>query len=344
MKRIRTALVGVVAAACVVTGTVSAQADPDSVSKAKSELEKIQQDSSKIDAQITDAYVASAKAKKKLKLLKTDLAAQESKVDAMTKQLGQAAALQQNTTSVSLAAQLLTSSHSDNFLSGLATMQAEIDRSNAGVQQLQLDQAKLQAMKQDASDTLAVAQAQAKAKEKLKKDYKAKEAEAQAVYNRLSAQERTRLAALEQQDAQSDADRAARASRSEDRGADVAVAPEDAGRLGTVVSAALSRVGGSYVHGAEGLRNFDCSGLTMWAYAKMGISLPHSARIQSGMGRAVSTSSLQPGDLIFYYSPVSHVAMYIGGGRIVHAANPRVGIQTASAFSMPIAGARRLVG
>jgi peptidoglycan DL-endopeptidase CwlO len=56
-----------------------------------------------------------------------------------------------------------------------------------------------------------------------------------------------------------------------------------------------------------------------YAYAAAGISLPHSSRMQSSLGSPVSVSALQPGDLLFYYSPVSHVAMYVGGGQMVHA-------------------------
>lgn len=78
----------------------------------------------------------------------------------------------------------------------------------------------------------------------------------------------------------------------------------------------------------------DCSGFTMRIYEKFGYSLPHSSAAQAGYGRSVSMSSLQPGDLLFYKhgSSIGHVAMYIGGGRIVHAAGKKWGIVTANAF------------
>ena len=162
MKRIRTALVGVVAAACMVTGTLSANADPDAVAEAKSELARIQQESSALDQQIIEAFDAADKATAKLKTLKADLKAQEAKVDAGITELGDAAALQMGNDSVSLAAQLLTTSDSANFLSGLSAMQAEVDRSSAGVQQLQLEQAKLETLRTEAADTKAEADKQAK--------------------------------------------------------------------------------------------------------------------------------------------------------------------------------------
>ena len=71
---------------------------------------------------------------------------------------------------------------------------------------------------------------------------------------------------------------------------------------------------------------FDCSGLTMAAWSQAGVSLPHSSSAQYSSGRHISESELQPGDLVFYYSPISHVGMYIGNGQIVNALNPGAGV------------------
>ena len=86
----------------------------------------------------------------------------------------------------------------------------------------------------------------------------------------------------------------------------------------SVVSIALQYLGVPYVWGGASPSGFDCSGLTMYAYAKVGVYLPHNAAMQYGMGSAVSQSQLAPGDLVFF-SGLSHVGMYIGGGRFVHA-------------------------
>ena len=104
---------------------------------------------------------------------------------------------------------------------------------------------------------------------------------------------------------------------------------------------ALSRRGDPYVWGAAGPNAFDCSGLVLWAYAQVGISLPHFTGDQWNMGVHVSRADLQPGDLVFYYSPISHVGIYIGNGLIVHAANPGAGVRVAGVFSMPSSGAVR---
>ncbi|PRW65000.1 C40 family peptidase [Actinopolyspora mortivallis] len=92
-----------------------------------------------------------------------------------------------------------------------------------------------------------------------------------------------------------------------------------AGAASGAVQAALSKQGSPYVYGADGPSNFDCSGLMYWAYAQAGVDLPRSSSAQAQVGRPVSASELRPGDLIFYYSPVSHVSMYVGNGKAVHA-------------------------
>jgi cell wall-associated NlpC family hydrolase len=85
------------------------------------------------------------------------------------------------------------------------------------------------------------------------------------------------------------------------------------------VAAAESRVGDPYVYGAAGPNAFDCSGLVMWAYAQVGISLPHYSGAQFADGTHISMSQLQPGDLVFPSDPGQHVAMYVGNGEIVEA-------------------------
>ncbi|GAA4548422.1 C40 family peptidase [Amycolatopsis samaneae] len=86
------------------------------------------------------------------------------------------------------------------------------------------------------------------------------------------------------------------------------------------VNAALSKLGSPYVYGATGPGTFDCSGLMQWAYKQAGISLPRTAdaQIASG-GTRVSRDQLQPGDLVGFYSPITHIGMYIGDGKMVHA-------------------------
>ncbi len=119
-------------------------------------------------------------------------------------------------------------------------------------------------------------------------------------------------------------------------------APPASGRAAIAVQTALAQLGKPYVYGAAGPSSFDCSGLTMYAWAAAGVSLSHASSVQSGQGVAVSISALQPGDLVFYYSPVSHVAMYIGNGQVIHAPHPGSSVEIVPLYSMPISWARRV--
>ena len=378
MNRVRLALAASLAVATVFAGSVVATADPDAVAKARQELERIQQESSSVDQEIIEAHDRVAKNEAKLATLKDDVAAQEQRVADLSAQLGDVGALQMQTDSVSLTAQLLTSSDASSFLSGLGALQVEADRSNAGIQQLQVDQAKLTTLREDADATQAQLEKDAAAKVELGEDYEKLEADAKAVYDRLSEEERQRLAAeqaeRERRAAAAQAEAEARAAEQASRSRTTAAAPatqtvgetpaaadeqaaDDAaeeeapvassgsGRAQQVVDAALTKVGSSYVWGTSGPSTFDCSGLTSWAYRQIGVNLTRSSRGQySSAGRKVSKSELQPGDLVFYYSPVSHVGLYIGNGKIVDAANPRSGVRVTSLDSMPFTGARRVLG
>jgi peptidoglycan DL-endopeptidase CwlO len=95
-------------------------------------------------------------------------------------------------------------------------------------------------------------------------------------------------------------------------------APSGGGGNATVVQIAMRYLGVPYVYAGESPSGFDCSGFTMYVYAQVGISLPHNAAMQFGMGTPVSYDQLQPGDLVFFYG-LGHVGMYIGGGNFIHA-------------------------
>ena len=113
------------------------------------------------------------------------------------------------------------------------------------------------------------------------------------------------------------------------------------GGAAAAVRYAYAQIGKPYVFGADGPGSFDCSGLTMMAWRQGGIALPHSAAAQYGIGRHVSRSELQPGDLIFRYSPISHVAMYVGGGMQISATHTGSTVKLQSAFYGPIVGYSR---
>src|SRR5215218_9654025 len=120
-----------------------------------------------------------------------------------------------------------------------------------------------------------------------------------------------------------------------------AAAPTQAAQI--AVDTALAQQGKPYVWGGAGPDSYDCSGLTQYAYAAAGIQLPHSSSMQSTIGTPVAYADLQPGDLVFFYSPVSHVGMYIGNGQMVHAGTSGDVVKVVDLAYMPdFNSARRL--
>ena len=117
--------------------------------------------------------------------------------------------------------------------------------------------------------------------------------------------------------------------------------PAPSGGAAAALAFAYAQVGEPYVYGAAGPSSWDCSGLTMMAWRAGGKSLSRSSAAQMGDGTRVSRSALRPGDLVFYYSPVSHVAIYAGGGKIVHSTHPGDVVSVDPVDSMPFAGAVR---
>ena len=169
----------------------------------------------------------------------------------------------------------------------------------------------------------------------------------QADFNRLSAAEKQ--AAVAAADSGGAAGAGTRASRA-DRAASPALAPSgpvvaSSQAAQIAVDTALAQRGKPYVWAAAGPDSFDCSGLVEYAYGAAGVGLPHSSFMQSQMGRAVSRSQLRPGDLVFFYSPVSHVGIYIGNGQMVHAPTTGDVVKISNIDVMGyFAGARRIAG
>jgi peptidoglycan DL-endopeptidase CwlO len=116
------------------------------------------------------------------------------------------------------------------------------------------------------------------------------------------------------------------------------------GNVGAVIRYAYAQLGKPYQWGATGPGAFDCSGLTMMAWAQAGVSLPHSSRAQIGIGRQVTQSELQPGDLIFRYSPISHVSLYVGNGQQISATHTGSTVKLQPAFQGEVVGFSRPTG
>ncbi|TDD66712.1 hypothetical protein E1262_21290 [Jiangella aurantiaca] len=164
-------------------------------------------------------------------------------------------------------------------------------------------------------------------------------ADAQEILDQLEAEELEQLEEDREENAETP-DRGEDDEAEEDEETPVDPPPVS-GRAGVAVEFALAQVGEPYAWGGNGPGSWDCSGLTSAAWAEAGVSLPRSSGSQIGVGTRVSKSQLEPGDLVFYYSPISHVGIYIGDGKIVHATHPGDVVSVDDVDLMPFSGATR---
>lgn len=282
-----------------------------------------------------EAKVQLAKLKKTLSTVQQQASQQGASVDALNKTIGAIANERYKSGPVSQSMELLFSSDPSLYLSAAGSLEAVTRQKTADLKKFSVATQRLNATSLTVEDKLAMVKAaEAKFTRQLAlANSKLKEAE--ELLAKLTAVERERLAKLnddeedaDQQKSLSDANKYAGVS----------------GRGGTAIKYALAQIGDKYVFGAAGLLTWDCSGLTMRAFAAAGVSLPHSSRAQYAYGKAVAKKDLQPGDLVFFGKPISHVAIYLGPDRMLHA--PRKGSQVKIAnMNMgrkPYIGARRL--
>ncbi len=122
-------------------------------------------------------------------------------------------------------------------------------------------------------------------------------------------------------------------------GSSAMAAPDrDVGSI--VVNAALTRVGAPYVWGDAGPDSFDCSGLVVWAFHQAGITVPHSSEALATGGQPVALDQMQPGDVISFFPDASHVGIYVGDGRVIHASFEGLPVTVESLYTAPINAVR----
>jgi cell wall-associated NlpC family hydrolase len=303
----------------LVAAPSSAEPDMDDV---RARVDRLYHEAEVASERYNDARVELEQTRARLKSLRADLGRQERRVEQIRARVASTVVEQYQVQSLSTTSQVFLSEDPDAFLDQLATVTANNDQQGQLMADFAMQVKRLELREAAAKRELA---ALAKTKETLaeeKAEIDEKAGEAESLLSEMEAEARS-----------------SQVSRSSSRPAlpNVAVS----GRAGAAVNYALAQVGDAYVYGASGPDAFDCSGLTMMAWAQAGVSLPHSSSGQMSSGPSVASSDLQPGDLVFYYSPVSHVGIYIGNGQIVHAANPDTGVEVAPVFSMPYSGAVR---
>ena len=281
---------------------------------------------------------------RQLRAARNKYAATKRRLDAMQVLVGRIAVASYKSGGLDSSVQLLLSDNPTGFLRQAADLTQVTKHQDHLLADMQ--SARLSA----AVDRKAVAEQQARAQDlqsKIaaeKRTVEGKLATAQALLGRLQAKQRLQLMSIRQAatdralGARSDAMRASRSSRNGDFPTYDGPA---SGRAAVAVKTAFAQLGDPYVWGAAGPGSFDCSGLTMYSWGAAGVSLPHSSSAQYSVVQHVAISDLQPGDLVFYYSPISHVGIYIGGGRVIDAPYPGLSVHISGLNSMPLVGAGR---
>ncbi|MSY29960.1 MAG: peptidoglycan endopeptidase [Actinobacteria bacterium] len=311
------------------------------VATAAQTLAQVQAQVNRLEEEATTAAEGAQEAKVKLASLTRSLAGiqaqaavQGKTVDAISKTLGAIAVNQYKSGSLSQSLELLFSSDPALYLSSAGSLEAITRRKSTQLRKFQSAEQALNATSLTVSDRLAqvkvlqknLAERSALAQRKL--------AQAELLLSKLKKEDRERLAKLAEDQENADQASSLAAAKS---------AAGVSGRSGIALKYALAQIGDRYVFGAAGLTTWDCSGLTMRAFQSAGVSLPHSSAAQSRMGKSIPFGQKKPGDLLFFGRPVSHVGIYLGGGRMVHAprSGSRVKVADTSMGRKPLVAVRR---
>jgi len=290
-------------------------------SQAAPTLAQVQAQVIRYEEEATSAAEGAQEAKVKLNSLTRSLAGiqaqaeiQAKTVDAISKTLGAIAIDQYKSGTISQSLELLFSTDPSLYLSSAGSLEAITRQKGIQLRKFQSAEQKLNATSLTVSDRLAQVKALQKKLAEKSALATAKLAQAESILAKLKKEDRERLARLAQEREDADQASSLKAARS---------AAGVSGRAGLAIKFAFKQIGDKYVFGADGMIYWDCSGLTMRAYQTAGVSLPHSSAAQSRMGKSIPFSQKKPGDLLFFGRPVSHVGIYLGGGKMVHA--PRSG-------------------
>jgi len=304
-------------------------------------LAQVQAQVIRLEEEATTAAEGAQEAKVKLAALTRSLAGiqaqaalQAKTVDEISKVLGTIAVNQYKSGTLSQSLELLFSSDPALYLSSAGSLEAITRRKSTQLRKFQTAEQQLNATSLTVADRLA----QVKALEKKLAERSAfaqrKLAQAELLLSKLKKEDRERLARLAEERENADQQSSLKAAKS---------AAGVSGRAGIALKYALQQIGDRYVFGADGLTTWDCSGLTMRAFQAAGVKLPHSSAAQSRMGKSVPFNQKKPGDLVFFGRPVSHVGIYLGGARMVHAprSGSRVKVAEMNMGRKPLVAVRR---
>ena len=305
-----------------------------SLAQVQAQVNQLEDDATAAAEGAQEAKVKLAALTRSLAGIQAQAALQGKTVDAISKTLGSIAVEQYKSGSMSQSLELLFSSNPSLYLSSAGSLEAITRRKSTQLRKFQTAEQALNATSLTVSDRLAQVKVLQKKLAERSALAAAKLAQAEALLATLKKEDRERLAKLALDQENADQASSLEAAKS---------ASGVTGRAGIALKFALKQIGDKYVFGADGMVYWDCSGLTMRAFEAAGVSLPHSSAAQSRMGKSVPFNKKQPGDLLFFGRPVSHVAIYLGGGRMVHAprSGSRVKVAEANLGHKPLVAVRR---
>ena len=327
----------IVTALAVMAGVLApvSASGAQTLAQVQAKIRQLEEDATAAAEGAQEAKVKLAALTKTLNGIKAKAEIQGQTVSALQKSLGTIAIEQYKTGGFGQSFELLFSSDPALYLSSAGALDAITRRKSAQLRKFETAQQRLNATTLTVNDKLALVAAAQKKLTAQSALAQKKLAEAEKLLSKLTKAERERLARLAEDEENADQASSLKAAKE---------ASGISGRAGIAIKYALKQIGDRYVFGSSGMVTWDCSGLTMRAFQAAGVSLPHSSAAQSRLGKKVSLNALKPGDLLFYGRPVSHVSIYLGGGKMVHAPRSGSRVKVAPSGSLgrkPLVGARR---
>ncbi|MFI0979956.1 NlpC/P60 family protein [Streptomyces sp. NPDC021093] len=317
----------------------TAQAEPTlTPAQIKSKIDKLYHDAEAATETYNGVQEKAERTKKSLDQLRDEAARRTERLNSARGSLGSLAAAQYRTGGIEPALQVALTSNPDQYLERAAIAGRAGDRQAVKVQGAQRQVAEIARLRGSAGQRFTELAEQQGELKKQKAEIQKKISGAEELLSRLTADDRARYAAQDGHGEAGGGDRASRGDRTEMPRGDVR-APN--ARASQAVSFAYSALGKPYVWGATGPSSFDCSGLTQAAWRSAGVALPRTTYTQINAGERVSRSQLAPGDLLFFYSGITHVGLYIGEGKMIHAPRPGAPVRIAPIDEMPLTGATR---
>ncbi|MFF9402018.1 NlpC/P60 family protein [Streptomyces sp. NPDC014744] len=317
------------ATAAALPGT--AHADPRRTpARVEAEVDRLYRDAEVATEKYNGAKERTRAAAEDVDALRDESARRTDRLNTARNALGSLATAQYRSGVLNPSVQLALSSDPDQYLERASYVDRIADRRAVEVDAVERQVARIAQLRSEAGKKLADLEARRAELRKHRATIRSKLAEARRLLASLSPADRAAYA--------DGARSGARAGRDLTRGP--VLAPN--ARAAEAVAFAYGALGKPYVWGATGPSSFDCSGLTQAAWRAAGVSLPRTTYTQINAGQRVSRSELAPGDLVFFYPGVSHVGLYIGNGRMIHAPRPGAPVRVAPVDQMPFAGATRV--